>query len=249
MNAATVVLVHGPCGTPAMWGRMIPFLDDAGVPSVAVRLPSSLPASELDDATHLQSVLDRLEGSTMLVGHSSGCFPITQVGDHPAVRHLVYLDAPLPDVGETVLDFFEPGDMDKSFAACFTYSPEAVAMDADALAEHLQDRGWPAQEARELTSGLVPARFAAQVRAVTVASWRTVPCTFIGCADSQTRSQARARFASRAMHAIEIPGDHFSMWQCPVSSPTSSPVSLTTSPPRKRGGDVNPARAYLPKCR
>ena len=36
-----------------------------------------------------------------------------------------------------------------------------------------------------------------------------VPSTYIGCADSQARSQARARFAARAMHAIEIPGDHF----------------------------------------
>ena len=57
---------------------------------------------------------------------------------------------------------------------------------------------------------------AAQVLAVTVASWRTVPSTFIGCADSQARSQARARFASRAMHAIEIPGDHFPQWRRPV---------------------------------
>lgn len=38
----------------------------------------------------------------------------------------MYLDAPLPDVGETLLDFFEPGDVDKSFAACFTYGPETV---------------------------------------------------------------------------------------------------------------------------
>jgi pimeloyl-ACP methyl ester carboxylesterase len=215
MNGATAVLVHGPCGTPGIWSRLVPFLEDVGVPNVAVHLPSSLPTSELDDGAHLRSVLDGLEGPTVLVGHSSGCFPITQAGDHPEVRHLVYLDAPLPDVGETLLDFFEPGDLDKSFAACFTYSSEAVVLEADALAIHLQERGWPAQEARELASGLAPSRFAAQVLSVTTVSWRTVPSTFIGCADSQTRSEARARWASRAMHAIEVPGDHFSMWQRP----------------------------------
>jgi len=58
-------------------------------------------------------------------------------------------------------------------------------------------------------------RVAALVLAVTVASWRTVPSTYIGCADSQARSQARARFAARAMHAIEIPGDHFALWRRP----------------------------------
>ena len=216
MNAATAVLVHAPCGTPAGWSRMIPFLDDLGVPNVAVHLPSSLPASELDDGAHLRSELEGLEGPTVLVGHSGAGFPITQVGDHPGVRHLVYLDGALPDVGETLADQFEPGDLDKSFAACITFIPGAAVFDTDALAAHLQHRGWPAQEAREFTSsGFAPGRFAAQVLAVTVASWRTVPSTFIGHADSQTRSQARARFASRAMHAIAIPGDHFPQWRRP----------------------------------
>jgi hypothetical protein len=36
MHAATAVLVHGPCGTPAAWSRMIPLLDDAGVPNVGL---------------------------------------------------------------------------------------------------------------------------------------------------------------------------------------------------------------------
>ena len=55
MTPATVVLVHGPCGTPAMWSRVVSFLDDLGVPSVAVHLPSSRPASDLDDAAFLRS--------------------------------------------------------------------------------------------------------------------------------------------------------------------------------------------------
>lgn len=87
MGAATVVLVHAPTGTPAVWSRLVPLLEDAGVPNVAVHLPSSLPASDLDDGAHLRSVLDGLERPTVLVGHSSGVFPITQAGDHPEVRH------------------------------------------------------------------------------------------------------------------------------------------------------------------
>lgn len=215
MAAATVVLVHGPCGTPAVWSRLVPLLDDVGISSIAPHLPSSLPASDLDDWALLQSVLDDVDGPAVLVGHSGGGFTITQVGEHPAVRHLVYLDGFLPDVGETLRDAFEPGDMDESFAACIKLIPGAATFDTDALAAHLQDRGWSAQEANELTSGVVPSRFAAQVLAPTVASWRTVPSTFIGYADSQSRVQARARFAARAMHAIEIPGDHFALWRQP----------------------------------
>lgn len=175
-----------------MWSRLGPLLDDVGVPSVAVHLPSSLAASDLDDGAFLQRVLDDLDGPAVLVGHSGAGFTITQVGKHPAVRHLVYLDGALPDVGETLRDQFEPGDLDESFIpGCIKLIPGGVAFDPDALAAHLQGRGWPAQEAREFTSGgCVPTRFAAQVLAVTVASWRTVPSTFIGYADSQSRIQA-----------------------------------------------------------
>jgi Alpha/beta hydrolase family len=233
MAAATVVLVHAPLGTPAVWSRLVPFLDDCGVPSVAVHLPSALPESDVDDATYLRSALDDLDGSAVLVGHSGAGFPITEVGEHPAVRHLVYLDGALPDVGETLLDQFEPGDMDESFAATFKLIPGATIFDTDALAAHLEGRGWSAQEAREFTAGCVPARFAAQVRTVTVASWRTVPSTFIGCADSQTRSQARARFAARAMHAVEIPGDHFALWRQPAEvAQVIVRIAGTLAPPR-----------------
>src|SRR4029453_15833760 len=107
-----------------------------------------------------------LEGPTVLVGHSGGGFPITQAGDHPAVRHLVYLDAALPDVGDSMLSVFEPGDVDESFAGCIPRAPDGARFDATALATHLQDRGWPGREAREFTLGLVPARAAAQVLAV-----------------------------------------------------------------------------------
>jgi pimeloyl-ACP methyl ester carboxylesterase len=216
MTAATVVLIHGPCATPAVWSRLVPLLDDAGVPSVAVHLPSSLPASDLDDEAFLQRELDDLDGPAVLVGHSGSGFQITQLGEHPAVRHLVYLDGALPDVGETLRDQFEPGDLDESFAACFGLVPGGVAFDTDAVAAHLEGRGWSAEEAKEFTSsGWVPTRLAAQVLTVTVASWRTVPSTFIGYADSQTRREARARFASRAMYAVEIPGDHFWLWLRP----------------------------------
>jgi len=216
MPAATVVLVHGPCGTPAVWSRLVPILADAGVPSVAPHLPSSLAASDLDDEAYLRDVLDDLDGPTVLVGHSGGGFPITQVGEHATVRHLVYLDGALPDVGETLRDQFEPGDLDQGFAACSKLVPGGVAFDTDALAAHLQGRGWSAPEATEFTSsGFVPTRLSAQVLAVTVASWRTVPSTFIGHADSQSRRQARQRFGARAMHAIEIPGDHFALWRQP----------------------------------
>ena len=217
MAAATVVLVHGPCGTPAAWSRLVPLLDEVGVRSIAPHLPSSLPASDLDDAAFLRSVLDDLDRPTVLVGHSGAGFPITEAGAHPSVQHLVFLDGFLPDAGETMADSYEPGELDPSFAACIKLTQGAAEFDTDALAAHLEDRGWPTAEAKEFTSsGFAPSRFAAQTLAITVASWRTVPSTHIGHADSQARKSARARFASRATHAFETPGDHFALWRQPA---------------------------------
>ena len=78
MTQATVILVHGPCGTPAAWSRVISFLDNAGIPSVAVHLPSSRSESELDDAAFLRAALDDCHDPVVLAGHSSGGGPITE---------------------------------------------------------------------------------------------------------------------------------------------------------------------------
>jgi pimeloyl-ACP methyl ester carboxylesterase len=216
VTPATVMLVHGPCGTPAAWSRVVPFLDRAGVPSVVPHLPSCLPEAELDDAAFLRSVLDGCDGRVVPVGHSGGGFPITEVGEHPAVKHLVYLDAALPDAGETLGDLLEPGDVDAGFSACIKRHPGGVAFDTVALAAHLRDWGWPADEAQEFVAGFVPARTAALVRVVTTATWRSVPSTFIACMDSQMGPKPRARFGSRATDVIEMPGDHFPNWRRPA---------------------------------
>ena len=234
MGAATVVLVHGPCGTPAVWSRLIPLLDDVGIGSVAVHLPSSLPASDLDDVAFLRSVLDDLDRPTVLVGHSGSGVTIT-VGEHRSVRHLVFLDAFPPDVGESLADAYRPGELDESFAACIKLIPGAAMFDADALAAHLQDtRGWSAEEAREIASGTVPSRFEAQLRSVTVASWRTVPSTFIGYADSQAGARARARWATTSRC-----GDD------PVTWRRSSPPSRAALAPSKTWSALQERNDFL----
>ena len=79
---------------------MIPLLDGLGVPNVAVQLPSCLPESAMDDAASLRSVLDECVDPVVLVGHSGGGMVLTEVGTHPSVKRLVYLDALMLDVGE-----------------------------------------------------------------------------------------------------------------------------------------------------
>jgi pimeloyl-ACP methyl ester carboxylesterase len=206
---ATLVLVHGGCATPAAWSRVIPHLDDLGIPNLAVQLPSCRPESDKDDAGFLRSVLDECGGPVALVGHSYGGCVLTEAGEHPSVTRLVYLDALMPDVDE-------PTDLPELFAeefvACTRVQGDAFEFDADAFIAYFLSRGWSAADAQEYVSGLRPQRAAASVLVPTTAAWRTVPSTFVSCNDSEMKQEL---FASRATDVIKMSGDHFPNWLRP----------------------------------
>ncbi|HEY1988591.1 MAG TPA: alpha/beta hydrolase [Acidimicrobiales bacterium] len=94
----TVVLVHGAWHGAWCFDRVMPLLEEAGVPAIAVDLPGhgKDPGPFVDlhgDAARVRSVLDGINGDVVLLGHSYGGAVITEAGVHPAVKHLVYLCA------------------------------------------------------------------------------------------------------------------------------------------------------------
>jgi pimeloyl-ACP methyl ester carboxylesterase len=218
MNPTTVVLVHGMCGSPAAWSRVIPLLDALDVRSVAVHLPSCIPDSKASDASAMRSFLDEHggEGGVVLVGHSYGGMVLTEAGDHRSVAHLVYLDAEMLDVGESLFEVVESG-FNERFSACMKVhdSGETSAFDPDCLTAYFVSRGWSDEDVRDVLPGLCPQRFDALVTVPTVAAWRTVPSTFISCTESEMSGDLQGLFASRATGVIEIPGDHFPLWRRP----------------------------------
>jgi pimeloyl-ACP methyl ester carboxylesterase len=214
VSTASVVLVHGLCGAPAAWSRVIPLLDDLGVPNVAVQLPSCLPESAIGDAASVRSVLDESVAPVVLVGHSFGGMVLTEVGTHPSVKRLVYLDAVMVDVGEAACSVTE-GQFNEGFTACLETQGDGFAWDTDALAAYFVGRGWSVVDAQEAVLGCRPQRAAASVLETTVAAWRSVPSVFVSCDDSEMSSDLRRLFASRATEVIEMPGDHFPNWLRP----------------------------------
>ena len=214
MAAATVVLVHGMCGAPSAWSRVAPVLDALGVPNVAVQLPSCLPDSEVDDANGVRSLLDECGGAVVLAGHSFGGMVLTEVGTHPSVRHLVYVDAQILDIGEAVFEVMD-GRVAEAFTACMNPEGDTLAFDADELSRYFASRGWSAVDIQEFMISLRPQRIAASVLVPSVAAWRTVPSTLITCDDSEFSRDLRALFASRAGGVVEMAGDHFPIWLRP----------------------------------
>jgi len=107
---SSYLLVHGALSGGWVWDDLTERLEKAGHRVAVVdQLPSAGtdPASLGDlhaDASHVRAILDSLDESVVLVGHSYGGMVITELADHPKVRHSVYLTAFWPRRGQSVLD-------------------------------------------------------------------------------------------------------------------------------------------------
>jgi pimeloyl-ACP methyl ester carboxylesterase len=211
MTQPAVVLVHGLGGSAAAWNRVVPLLANLGLPNVAIDLPSCGPVSEVDDADALRSVLDGCDDQVVLVGHSAGGMVVTEVGNHPSVKHLVYVEAAMPDVGESLFTLQADG-FPEGFVKCLRQEGDVSVWDADALTRYLLSRGWTSDDVQDFVLTSRPQRFAPLVATATVAAWRSVPSTFISCTDSEMNGNLRQFFGSRATDVFEMPGDHFPIW-------------------------------------
>jgi len=101
----TIVLVHGAVEDSSLWTHgVIQGLKRAGYP---LRVFSNPLRGLSNDVAYLRSLLDTIEGPVILVSHAYGGAVITQAGDDPKVRGLVYAGSPMPGVGESTNDCLE----------------------------------------------------------------------------------------------------------------------------------------------
>src|ERR1700727_3259196 len=92
-----IVMVHGAFADGSGWRPIATILERDGYTVYVVQEPLT---SWDADLAATRNVLDRA-GPCVLVAHSWGGMIITEVGDRPSVRSLVYVAAFEPDVGET----------------------------------------------------------------------------------------------------------------------------------------------------
>ena len=117
-TSAIVVLIHGAWHGAWCWDRVVPQLETAGVPTVAVDLPghgaSTEPLGDLyTHAAFVRDLLDGIDGPIVLCGHSYGGAVISEAaagvdsvcvhGDSPgAVRTAIAVRHALEAAGLTV---------------------------------------------------------------------------------------------------------------------------------------------------
>lgn len=97
--AKNVVLVHGALADGSGWAQVYNILTSHGFHVSVVQQPMT---SLDDDVAATKRVLAAQDGPTVLVGHSYGGQIISEAGDDPKVKALVYVAALQPDVGESV---------------------------------------------------------------------------------------------------------------------------------------------------
>lgn len=94
-----IVLVHGFWGGAAHWSKVILELSRRGHADLhAVENPLT---SLADDAERTRKMVRQIAGPVVLVGHSYGGKVITEMGDLPNVKALVFIAAFAPDAGES----------------------------------------------------------------------------------------------------------------------------------------------------
>lgn len=157
-SVSSIVLVHGAWHGAWCWQRVLPALRTAGLNAHAVTLSgvgerAHLLGAVTGLATHIADVLGLIRSEELrdvvLVGHSYGGMVITGVADvlqreQPGLlRHLVYIDAVVPQPGESWSSTHTPEAVAGRLAAAQASGIQAIpAPDASVFGLEGADRDW-----------------------------------------------------------------------------------------------------------
>jgi pimeloyl-ACP methyl ester carboxylesterase len=233
MAKPTIALVHGAWADGSSWNAVSTELQGQGF---TVLTPPNLLRGVTTDAPYVASFLaQRTKGPVVLVGHSYGGFVITNAalagGD---VKALVYVDAFMPDEGETT--FVVLGDSGSALAVPDPTTvldvvgyPGAPEGDADAYLKPDVVHTAFAPDLPEADRWLIaasqrPLTLAANTIPSGAPAWKTLPSwAVIGTEDRIIPPTAQRRMAERAGATItEVDSSHVSM----VSHPDVSVAAI-----------------------
>ena len=95
----SIVLVHGGFVDGSGWEGVYQILNKDGFEVIVVQNPT---ISLTEDVAVTKRAIAKAKGDVVLVGHSYGGVVISEAGNDPKVKALVYITAFAPDKGESV---------------------------------------------------------------------------------------------------------------------------------------------------
>jgi pimeloyl-ACP methyl ester carboxylesterase len=229
MPKPTIVLVHGAWADASSWNAVATELQGQGFTVLA---PQNLLRGVEPDAAYVASFLaQRTTGPVVLVGHSYGGFVITNAGTGGGdVRALVYVDAFIPEEGETTFSILGPSGSalavpDPTTVFDLAGYPGAPEGDVEAFLKPDTVHQSFAQDLPEadrwlIAAGQRPITLSANTTPSATAAWKTIPSwVVIGTEDKVIPPGAQRSMAERAGATItEVAASHVSMVSHPQAA-------------------------------
>ncbi|MGC5170168.1 alpha/beta fold hydrolase [Microbacterium sp. DT81.1] len=229
----TIVLVHGAWADASSWDAVTRSLQSQGYTVLAP--PNELRGLQSDAAYVASFLAQRTTGPVVLVGHSYGGAVITNAGAQGGdVKALVYVDAFIPDEGDTVVSLLAGSGSALDVAdpttvldvAGYPGAPEGAAeafLKPDTVhTAFAQDL--PEADRWTIVATQRPASFVANVTPSGAPAWKTIPSwAVLGTDDLVIPIGLQRRMAERAGATIsEVAASHVSM----VSQPEATLAAI-----------------------
>jgi len=206
--ARNVVLVHGLFADGSSWSEVIARLQAAGLNVTSVQNPLTTLA---DAVAETRRVLDRLDGPTVLVGHSFAGMIVTEAGVDPKVSALVYVAARAPDAAEDYTALARKFPPPPASAGVVFDGDEGRLTEAAFLRDFAGDL--PEARARVLYAVQQPFHRSLLTDKTTQAAWRSKPTFYAVSTEDRTINPDLERFMAKRMGAttIEVKASHLSL--------------------------------------
>jgi pimeloyl-ACP methyl ester carboxylesterase len=199
-----VVLVHGAFADGSGWEPVAQILMNDGYKVSVVQHPET---SYADDQRYTKAAIDAMGGPVVLVGHSYGGSVITEAGNHPNVKALVYIAAFALDAGESCA----------SIEAAVPQASTAFKSDSDGnwwieqehfAADFAADL--PKDQAQFMAISQVPISTDAFTHKVTNPAWKTKPTWYMVATEDRSINPEQERMMAKRARAttVEVKASH-----------------------------------------
>jgi pimeloyl-ACP methyl ester carboxylesterase len=229
MTKPTIVLVHGAWADGSSWNAVASELQSQGF---TVFTPPNLLHGVASDGAYVASFMaQRTAGPIVLVGHSYGGFVITNAGTNNGnVKALVFVDAFIPEEGETVFQILGGSGSaldvpDPTTVLDIIGYPGAPEGDAEAFLKPATVHDSFAQDLSEADRLLIvasqrPITLGANTTPSGEASWKSAPSwAVVGTEDRVIPPATQRSMAERAGATItEVAASHVSMVSHPQAA-------------------------------
>jgi pimeloyl-ACP methyl ester carboxylesterase len=209
-----VVLVHGAFADGSGWEAVAKILQKDGY-TVSVAQPPE--TSYADDQKYTKAAIDAMGGPVVLVGHSYGGSIITEAGNDPNVKALVYIAAFALDEGESCASI-----------------EQAVPQASKAFKPDSNGNWWIEQEhfAADFAADIPPAVSSfmaisqvpistdAFTHKVTSAAWKTKPTWYMVAGSDRSINPQQERMMAKRANAttVEVNASHVAYMSHPKES-------------------------------